>query len=149
MECSLTFKGAFPPREQAKKYYKHSKGEGKKAKKKCASPTGNRTPVSCVTGRDTYHYTIEDWLVTAATKLRVLTLHQAGGREKKERSEQQGKSEGQGYPKYRASSNQGLHQVGPKKKKVTSLEPDLNQRPMDVCYVANYSPPLYQLSYRG
>ena len=25
-----------------------------------ASPTGNRTPVSRVTGGDTYHYTIED-----------------------------------------------------------------------------------------
>ena len=30
-----------------------------------------------------------------------------------------------------------------------SLEPDLNQRPMDNCLKANYSPPLYQLSYRG
>ena len=85
MECSLTFKGAFPHREQAKKYYKHNKGEGKKAKKKCASPTGNRTPVSCVTGRDTYHYTIEDWLVTAATKLRVLTLKAGRGEEKRKK----------------------------------------------------------------
>ena len=34
--------------------------------------------------------------------------------------------------------------------KKNSLEPDLNQWPMDVCYkFANYSPPLYQLSYRG
>ncbi len=30
--------------------------------KMCASPTGNRTPVSRVTGGDTYHYTIEDGL---------------------------------------------------------------------------------------
>ena len=28
--------------------------------KKLVSPTGNRTPVSRVTGGDTYHYTIED-----------------------------------------------------------------------------------------
>ena len=32
--------------------------------------------------------------------------------------------------------------------KKQSFEPDLNQRPMDNCYTANYSPPLYQLSYR-
>ena len=30
-----------------------------------------------------------------------------------------------------------------------SLEPDLNQRPKDICMKAIYSPPLYQLSYRG
>ena len=30
-----------------------------------------------------------------------------------------------------------------------SLEPDLNQRPKDICMIINYSPPLYQLSYRG
>ena len=29
------------------------------------SPTGNRTPVSRVTGGDTYHYTIEDWQMQA------------------------------------------------------------------------------------
>ena len=29
-----------------------------------------------------------------------------------------------------------------------SFEPDLNQRPMDICLKVNYSPPLYQLSYR-
>ena len=29
-------------------------------KKKKSSPTGNRTPVSRVTGGDTYHYTIEE-----------------------------------------------------------------------------------------
>ena len=29
--------------------------------KNIVSPTGNRTPVSRVTGGDTYHYTIEDW----------------------------------------------------------------------------------------
>ena len=28
--------------------------------KNVISPTGNRTPVSRVTGGDTYHYTIED-----------------------------------------------------------------------------------------
>ena len=33
-----------------------------KIQKVLASPAGNRTPVSCVTGRDTYHYTTEDWL---------------------------------------------------------------------------------------
>ena len=32
--------------------------------------------------------------------------------------------------------------------KMYSLEPDLNQWPMDL-YHSNYSPPLYQLSYRG
>ena len=30
--------------------------------KKNISPAGNRTPVSRVTGGDTYHYTTEDWL---------------------------------------------------------------------------------------
>jgi hypothetical protein len=30
-----------------------------------ASPSGNRTPVSRVTGGDTYHYTNEDWLTVA------------------------------------------------------------------------------------
>ena len=30
-----------------------------------------------------------------------------------------------------------------------SLEPDLNQRPKDICMSNIYSPPLYQLSYRG
>ena len=30
-----------------------------------------------------------------------------------------------------------------------SLEPDLNQRPKDICMKTIYSPPLYQLSYRG
>ena len=35
------------------------------------------------------------------------------------------------------------------KEKNYSLEPDLNQRPMDNCLNNNYSPPLYQLSYRG
>ncbi len=30
-------------------------------KKGETSPTGNRTPVSRVTGGDTHHYTIEDW----------------------------------------------------------------------------------------
>ena len=29
-----------------------------------------------------------------------------------------------------------------------STEPDLNQRPKDICCIALYSPPLYQLSYR-
>ena len=33
-----------------------------------------------------------------------------------------------------------------KKKKRTSFEPDLNQRPVEHFY--HYSPPLYQLSYR-
>ena len=32
---------------------------------KVVSPTGNRTPVSRVTGGDTYHYTIEDWQMQA------------------------------------------------------------------------------------
>ena len=34
------------------------------------------------------------------------------------------------------------------KKFVHSFEPDLNQRPMDIWLKNNYSPPLYQLSYR-
>ena len=44
---------------------KRNFGNTKKAEEKVclASPTGNRTPVSRVTGGDTYHYTIEDWLV--------------------------------------------------------------------------------------
>ena len=29
-----------------------------------------------------------------------------------------------------------------------STEPDLNQRPKDICCISLYSPPLYQLSYR-
>ena len=40
--------------------------------KKVTSPTGNRTPVSCVTGRDTYHYTIEDWLLREVLSERVI-----------------------------------------------------------------------------
>ena len=36
---------------------------------KVVSPTGNRTPVSRVTGGDTYHYTIEDNCLKAALKL--------------------------------------------------------------------------------
>ena len=34
------------------------------------------------------------------------------------------------------------------KKEKNSFEPESNQRPKDVCYLTNYSPPLYQLSYR-
>ena len=34
----------------------------KEGPKKVTSPSGNRTPVSRVTGGDTYHYTNEDWL---------------------------------------------------------------------------------------
>ena len=34
-----------------------------RSKRVCASPSGNRTPVSRVTGGDTYHYTNEDWLL--------------------------------------------------------------------------------------
>ena len=33
--------------------------------------------------------------------------------------------------------------------KKLSLEPDSNQWPMDACMISYYSPPLYQLSYRG
>lgn len=47
--------------------------------KKCASPSGNRTPVSCVTGRDTYHYTNEDWLIGKTEKCSLDPLE--GGRE--------------------------------------------------------------------
>ena len=36
--------------------------QGREEKKSIASPTGNRTRVFRVTGGDTYHYTIEDWL---------------------------------------------------------------------------------------
>ena len=38
----------------------------KKFTKILASPTGNRTPVSCMTDGDTYHYTIEDKLLYAS-----------------------------------------------------------------------------------
>ena len=48
-------------------YHLHSKQlnslNGKTFSKEI-SPTGNRTPVSRVTGGDTYHYTIEDdWIL--------------------------------------------------------------------------------------
>ena len=36
----------------------------------------------------------------------------------------------------------------PTRKKLRSREPDLNRWPKD-CYCSHYSPPLYQLSYRG
>ena len=39
------------------------------AEKGTASPSGNRTPVSRVTGGDTHHYTNEDWLNTAQVHL--------------------------------------------------------------------------------
>ena len=40
-------------------------------KKEQASPSGNRTPVSRVTGGDTYHYTNEDWLMGDLAFLRI------------------------------------------------------------------------------
>ena len=41
-------------------------------KKVSASPSGNRTPVSRVTGGDTYHYTIEDnWKEEALILIRL------------------------------------------------------------------------------
>ena len=36
-----------------------------------ASPSGNRTPVSRVTGGDTHHYTNEDWLNTVSAHMRA------------------------------------------------------------------------------
>ena len=53
------------------------------AKKKKHSVAGNRTPVSRVTGGDTYHYTTTDWLISGcSSKLellfsdrRMLSLH--------------------------------------------------------------------------
>ena len=50
-----------------------------------------------------------------------------------------------------ASADNAHTNLGEKQKrleKYQSFEPDLNQRPMDFCYTDNYSPPLYQLSYR-
>ena len=39
---------------------------------KCvSSPSGNRTPVSRVTGGDTYHYTNEDWQEAAVKFLNL------------------------------------------------------------------------------
>ena len=39
------------------------------------SPTGNRTPVSRVTGGDTYHYTIEDdWYKRKVVSYRDIDL---------------------------------------------------------------------------
>ena len=52
--------------------------------KKCASPSGNRTPVSCVTGRDTYHYTNEDWLIE--TQKQAKTIGASAGRREKKRN---------------------------------------------------------------
>ena len=40
-------------------------------KKVSVSPSGNRTPVSRVTGGDTHHYTNEDWLNTAPVQFRT------------------------------------------------------------------------------
>ena len=37
-----------------------------------ASPSGNRTPVSRVTGGDTHHYTNEDWLREGLNNLQLL-----------------------------------------------------------------------------
>ena len=45
----------------------------KKKRKKLVSPSGNRTPVSRVTGGDTYHYTNEDLTDEAAAE--VSTKH--------------------------------------------------------------------------
>ena len=42
-------------------------------KKSVDSPTGNRTRVFRVTGGDTYHYTIEDYLF-ASSKLKTFVL---------------------------------------------------------------------------
>ena len=36
---------------------------------KISSPAGNRTPVSCVTGEDTYHYTTEDGYKMTMTQI--------------------------------------------------------------------------------
>ncbi len=49
--------------------------------KKVFSPTGNRTPVSRVTGGDTNHYTIEDMCVLSQSfseqgELEFLQFHQ-------------------------------------------------------------------------
>ena len=47
---------------ESAKGYNYSNKIIESPKKKRISPTGNRTPVSRVTGGDTYHYTIEDLL---------------------------------------------------------------------------------------
>ena len=54
--------------------------------------------------------------------------------EKQRKGEKKGKSKGQGSNQSKAQPCSSLHQSELEKKKVYSLEPDLNQRPMDVCY---------------
>ena len=52
-----------PEQEEGRKERRGNKEKKQKMKqaKRChASPSGNRTPVSRVTGGDTYHYTNED-----------------------------------------------------------------------------------------
>ena len=46
--------------------------------KKISSPAGNRTPVSRVTGGDTYHYTTED--TVSWTNLTGCILKDSGGK---------------------------------------------------------------------
>ena len=47
-------------------------------------------------------------------------------------------------------SADAVKSVGKSVEKIISREPDLNQRPKDLCVSHDhYSPPLYQLSYRG
>ena len=48
---------------------------------KKSSPTGNWTPVSRVTGGDTYHYTIEDWrgIVNSTWKQYLYSFHSLFG----------------------------------------------------------------------
>ena len=51
-------------------YLKITKKYIKKKKQKVFSPAGNRTPVSRVTGGDTYHYTTEDVIVIVKFRYR-------------------------------------------------------------------------------
>ena len=48
--------------------------EKPKKEKRCTSPSGNRTPVSRVTGGDTYHYTNEDCLYKPPTHTSTIHL---------------------------------------------------------------------------
>ena len=99
--------------------------------KKKSSPAGNRTPVSRVTGGDTYHYTTEDccklaW-VPSWWSLLSMDFAELGSKLKL-------------VPKSwfllwwnkgskRPFSKWNSHQS----RKKFSFEPDLNQRPMDFC----------------
>ena len=111
-------------------------------KKKYASPSGNRTPVSCVTGRDTYHYTNEDWLVEKPPKLQNTTYRQRY----REKKVAEPTPRGRGHT---LATKRGKAREGEEEKKSLLLRAGFEPATYGcLSHVANYSPPLYQLSYR-